>query len=353
MDSSSIREARLFNQQLIVSELSVPEQVVSWMGAIQAQDFNMTKWAVGVRTVNSTDSSIEDALNRGKIIRTHLMRPTWHLVSHEDIYWMLNLSAPKLIKILRSFDKQLGLDKDTILKTNLLITDILDKKPDLTRQEVAAELEERGIHTGDHRLNHIMMSAEQEGIVCNGIVKGKKQTYDLLEKKVPKKDHTFDKDESLKKLATKYFQSHGPATLQDFVWWSALNISDAKRAMEIIRPDFIFENIGEDTYIFHPSTFDRNLSDHTVHLLPAFDELFVSYKDRKEVIDTDHLKKVIVSNGVFKPTVFLNGKITGIWNRVVKKGRITAETACFSKINKNTQQLITAAEAEYNHFANN
>ena len=353
MDATTIRTSRLFNQQLITSSITTPKDIVSWMGAVQAQDFNMGKWAVGVRLPGSTDKEIEEALNRGDIVRTHILRPTWHLVSAEDIYWMLDLSASRIKTGIRSVDKELELDNNFISKTNLIITTILEQEPNLTRQEIGDKLRNKGIICDNRRLNHIMLGAELDGIVCNGIVRGKKQTYDLLERKVPKGESHFDKDESLHKLAYKYFRSHGPATLHDFIWWSGLAVGDAKRAVELIRPDFIFEIIDSVTYIFHHSINIGGLSSDHIHLLPAFDELLVSYKDRKEILEPGHHKKVIVSNGVFKPFVLHNGKIIGIWNRVVKKNKIVGEIACFTKSNKDIEKLISSSTNIYNIFANN
>jgi len=353
MDISTLLLTRVVNQQLHESAFKTPHDLVSWMGAVQAQDFNMGKWAVGVRLLGITDKEVEEAANRGEIIRTHILRPTWHFVAREDIHWMLRLSAPRLKIALRFADKHFGITDDFIIKANSCLIDILDKEPDITRQEVGHRLKDKGIKVEDFRLNHIMFRAELEGIVCNGIVRGKKQTYDLLERKAPKKNDCFDKDEALQKLARKYFSSHGPATIQDFTWWSGLTAGEAKRAVEIIKPELTFQTLNEQVYIYDGSLELKYPEKDVIHLLPAFDELFVSYKDRKEILDFEHQKKVIVSNGVFKPTVFLNGRIIGIWNRVVKSKGIVSEISCFSKPTKKVQALIEKASKEFDAFANN
>ncbi|MDL2303200.1 winged helix DNA-binding domain-containing protein [Dysgonomonas sp. OttesenSCG-928-D17] len=349
MDASLIGKLRLANHLLAGSELKTPREVVSWMGAIQAQDFNMGKWAVGSRLPGISDREVEDAVNKGEIIRSHILRPTWHFVSRDDIHWMLELSAPRLKATGRTYDKMIGLTEDITTRAHKLLRNILEKEPNQTRQELGEKFVEAGISINASILNHIMFNAEQAGLVCNGVVRGKKQTYDLLERKVPKTE-VFDKDEALRKLAYKYFRSHGPATLQDFIWWSGLTAGDSKKALEMIRPDFIFETVGDSTYIFHSSCLDHQIEDHLVHFLPAFDELFVSYKDRKEVLATDHHKKVIVSNGVFKPTIFYNGQVIGIWNRIVKKNQVISEPSCFSEPNKKMLKLIDKAAQEFNNY---
>lgn len=353
MDIPSLLVARLANQQLIQTDIKDAKSIVSWMGAMQAQDFNMAKWGIGVRLLGSTDTEIENTINKGDIIRLHILRPTWHFVSSDDIYWMLDLSASRLSTSLKTADKMLDLTPEFVSKTYSILIDILDKEPNLTRQEIGEKLNLNNSILDSHRLNCIMFHAEVDSIVCNGVVKGKKQTYDLLEKKVPKGNEVFNKEESLYKLARKYFQSHGPATLQDFVWWSGLTIKEAKTGIESIMPDFIQEVIEGQTYIFHNSTVNHKLEDDIVHLLPAFDELFVSYKDRKEILKLEHQKKVIISNGVFKPTVFLNGEIIGIWNRVVKKNRIISDISCFKNPSKKIQGLISQAATDFDKYMMN
>lgn len=343
MNTISITNMRLISQQLITAGFKTPKEVVSWMGAIQAQDFSMGKWGIGARLPGITDKEVEEAMNRGEFIRTHILRPTWHFVSRDDIHWMLQLSAPRVKTATGSADRLLGLTDDFILNTNILITKILEKEPNLTRQEIGGKLQNEGINFDNRGLNHIMVRAELDGIVCNGVVRGKKQTYDLLENKVPKPNIIFDKDESLYKLAYKYFRSHGPATLQDFVWWSGLTTTDARKGIELIKSDFLFETIGLQTYIFHESCAGYIPDSDMVHFLPAFDETFVSYKNRTEMLALEHQKKVIVSNGIFHPTISKNGEIIGTWKKASIKNQISINTKYIFEPDKNLQKLIDKA----------
>lgn len=352
MDAESILISRLHNQLLIDSQITEPKDIVSYMGAMQAQDFNMAKWAIGVRLKGSTDVQIEDAVNRGDIIRLHILRPTWHFVSKDDIHWMLQLCSSRLEVTYRSYDKILGVNPESRERINRALVEVLEKEQNLTRQELVQKLKEKGISFDDERIfKHMLFWAELDGVICNGVVRNKKQTYDLLENRAPKKE-IYDKEESLHNLAYKYFRSHGPATLQDFVWWSGLSTADARKGMETIRKDFVFEKLDKQTYIFHNSSIITNTLDDVVHLLPAFDELFVSYRDRKEILEAEHLKKVIVSNGVFKPTVFHNGRVIGIWNRIVRKDKVICEVSCFGKQTK-LQKLVEGASLEYNNYMGN
>ena len=343
MNLSSIPTLRLVSQQLVTANCKTSRELISWMGAMQAQDFNMAKWAIGVRLPDSTDKEIEDAMNCGEFVRTHILRPTWHFVSRDDIYWMLQLSAPRLKGIYKTYNKYLDITPDFIVKTNSLISKILDKESHQTRQEIGEKLQKEGIESDNRRLTHIMSWAELDGIVCNGVVKGKKQTYDLLENRVPKPNIIFDREEALYKLAYKYFRSHGPATLQDFIWWSSLTTTDARKAMELIKSDFISVNIGMQTYIFHESCAGYIPDSDAVHFLPAFDETFVSYKDRTEMLAPEHQKKVIVSNGVFHPTISKNGEIIGTWKRTSVKKQISINTKYIFEPDRDLQELINKA----------
>jgi hypothetical protein len=345
MEVSDIISIRLTNHQLIGTELKRPHEIVSWLGAVQAQNFNMAKWAVGVRLSGITDGEVEQAINQGEIIRIHIMRPTWHLVAKNDIRWMLELTAPRIISALRSSDKILEITPDVIKNAYSVIEKELQKRIHPTRQEIGKVLTENKISCEDsRRLNHIMYHAELDGLVCNGTVRGKQQTYSLLDEKAPKTD-IFHKEEALEKLARKYFQSHSPATLQDFAWWSGLTVTDAKRGMEQIKADFHEEKIGEITF-FVSATPSKPLNEDLIRLLPAFDEYFVSYKDRQHIVPTEHYDKVASQNGLFKPMIIKNGKIIGIWE---KKGASVA-TELFEKQNEKTINLIKKASDGYKQF---
>jgi len=349
MNIADITTMRLANQQLVKTRYKTPREIVSWMGAMQAQDFNMAKWGVGVRLPGITDKQVEKAADDGELIRTHILRPTWHFVSRDDIHWMLQLSAPRVKLAIRSSDRDLELSDDLLRKTSSIIRKALEKESNLTRQELGTILKKADVECDSRRLSHIMYHAELDGLVCNGAVKDKKQTYALLEQRVPKTSN-YNVDETLYRLAYKYFQSHGPATIQDFIWWSGLTASEARSALALIKPDFIFETAGEQTYIFHQSSSNYKHKDHVVHFLPAFDELLVSYKDRKEILALIHHKKVITSNGIFKPAIFYNGEIIGVWKKVSGKNGVLSETDCFSQPDRALSKLIKKASDDFDAY---
>jgi len=349
MDLMDIAHNRLISQQITEKKFSDAKDLVSWMGAMQAQDYAMVKWAVGVRLPRVTEQSIETALNNGKIIRAHLLRPTWHLVSADDIYWLLELTAPKIKASLKSRHRELELTEPVLIKSNQVIEKALEDGNHLTRQELTVELEKAGIVTAGNRIYHLLLWAELDGIVCSGVEKGGKQTYALLAQRVPK-TKPLSRDEALATLAKKYFNSHYPATIHDFAWWSGRSIQDAKQAMGMISSDFTSETIGSQHYWFPNSARPSKPEQETVYLLPAFDELLISYKDRSASLPFTTFKKVVSNNGIFRPFIAINGQVTGIWNRTAQKDKMIVEMELFYNPEKATKNLLEKAAIQYGLF---
>lgn len=233
-----IPNIRLQNQQLLNPLFCQPKELVSWLGAMQAQNYSMVKWAMGTRLKSATIQTVEEALRKGEILRTHVMRPTWHLVAAEDIRWMLKLSARRIKSANDSFAKgyDLEITDELYAKSYNLLEKILCGNKSLTKQEIAEHFCCSGIlvEADNHRMTRFMVRAEQEGIVCSGEDKGGKYTYALLEERVPPVPE-ITKDEALARLARSYFRSHAPAVLQDFIWWSGLPVSEAKQAIYVNR----------------------------------------------------------------------------------------------------------------------
>ncbi|MDX1939873.1 MAG: winged helix DNA-binding domain-containing protein [Saprospiraceae bacterium] len=350
MSPAEITQIRLMNQQIAASNFQSAKDLAAWMGAMQAQDYPMLKWALGVRLPKSKDKAIEAAMDRGEVLRTHLLRPTWHLVSSDDIYWILELTAPQIKKAMNSRHKELELHEAAVSKCNKVITNALARGEHLTREDLMQLLEQSQISVRENnRAAHIFALAELDGLICSGKAKGNKQTYALLEERVPKKT-LLSKEEALGKLAKQYFLSHGPATLQDFGWWSGLTISDARNALEMVKSNFISETIDSQIYWFSDSIRIPKMDEPSVFLLPAFDEYFISYKDRRAILPFEHHTKTVSNNGVFRPMILFNGQIMGIWKRMVKKEQVLIEFNFFQSPDENTMELIERAALEFGDF---
>jgi hypothetical protein len=349
MNSQHISALRLINQQIGKPQFNTAKEIVGWMGAVQAQDFQMAKWALGARLSNSTEQSIEKAFNEGQILRTHLLRPTWHFVSADDIDWMMKMSAPQIWASSRARRAQLGLTDELFLKSNRIIEKALANGNFLSRKELMTRLENAGIDTGDNRSAYIMEKAELDCLVCSGPVKGKELTYALYDERVTKKS-SLTREEALGTLAQRYFTSHSPATLRDFLWWSGLYVADAKNALEMVKPMLVSEKTGEQVYWFSSAGPSPEKDKKSAFLLPAFDEYLISYKDRSAMITFEAHKKAVSNNGIFRPIVVLDGEVTGIWKKNVKKDTIAIEASFFEKKPDEHAELIEQAAGAFGDF---
>lgn len=346
--NDKIVKQRLQNQQINTSETASPTELVAWMGAMQAQDYEMSKWAMGVRLPNQTEGALEAALNNGEVLRTHLLRPTWHLVAPENIRWMLELSRPQIEKIVVGYNKRLGLDYSIRHKSNTIIEKALEEQPNLTRKELMETLGQHGIEASDIRAAHLMFHAELTGLVCSGIRKGKQLTYALLDKRAALTQPLL-REEALTKLATLYFQSHSPATLKDFTWWSGLTITDARKAIENIKEQLETWQVDKTVYYILPSK-SIEIMQKDILLLPAFDEYMVSYTDRTAALSIEYTKQAISSNGIFTPIIVHHGQVIGVWKRKMKVKYVEIELMPFEPISKDLTDDIKTHFAAYQNY---
>jgi len=341
---------RLHNQRLSETNFKTPNEVVQWLGAVQAQDYAAAKWALTQRMTDTTDAALDRAFANGSILRTHLLRPTWHFVTPRDIRWLLILTAPRVLKTLTSMDRQLEIDGALIKQSNAIIVRALRSDKQLTRSEIESALQERGIKTTNLRMTHFMMHAELDGIVCSGARRGKQFTYALLDARVPG-TKSLTREEALAELASRYFSSRGPATLQDFVWWSGLTTIDARNGLELIKSKLNHETVHDQTYWF-PDLPSRKISKpHDVYLLPNYDEYLVGYADRSLMFDTTHINKLDSRGGVlFQHTVVINGRVAGTWKRTLKKNAVIIELSPFKAWTKSEQQAVSVAAERFGNF---
>ncbi len=327
MNLKDIANLRLINQQLIGTNIRTVKDIVAHLGAVQAQDFAMAKWAVGARLPGVTDAAVEKALDDAGIIRTHILRPTWHFVAAEDLRWMLALTAPHIRRRMATYYRQLGMSEELCAKSNKIIAQLLEGRA-LTREEIMSELKLAGIPTDELRSTHLMFNAEIEGIVCNGPRRGKQHTYTLIDERIPPA-RPLHRDEALAELARRYFGSHGPATIQDYIWWSGLPAADARTGLEMAKPGLLCEKIEGKAYWFKDPGMQVPAS-ASIHFLPAFDEFLVAYTDRGAALDPAFGKATITSNGIFKPIIVLDGQVVGLWKRNVVKDRLKVEPFYFN-----------------------
>jgi len=342
MKHSEIALMRMASQKILETNFHRPQEIVHHLGAMQAQDYSMAKWAIGSRC-DASEKEIEEAINSAKIIRTHILRPTWHFVSAEDIYWMLDISGPQVKPMTISAAKKFGYDTKMLEQIKVSIEKLLAGNNHLTRDEIMQELNIKKTSSGDFLSAAIMMNAELDGLVCNGKRKGKQITYALLEERVSKPKNKLSREEGLAKLALRYFESHGPATVLDFSWWSGFSPTVCKSTINAIKLQLNCITIDNQDYWLGKTNPDVGHFQESVHFLPAFDEILISYKTREASILIEHQSKAFTNNGIFKPIIIENGKVIGTWKRTIKKDHTKIETQFFNETAMHKKKILFEA----------
>jgi hypothetical protein len=350
MNDSDIAHRRLRNQGLSKILFKDAHDAVSQLGAVQAQDFAGAKWALGQRLKDSTESALDQAFADGSILRTHLMRPTWHFVTPEDIRWLLKLTAPRVHAISAFMVRQVELNKTIIRKSYKLLEKALAGNKHLTRTELGSIFEKAGIPAKGVRLAYFMMSAELDGIICSGPRKGKQFTYALLEERVHQVK-AISREEALAELVKRYFSTRGPATLQDFTWWSGLTMADARNGIEMVKSKLRREELDDQMYWFAETDALQKEKTTTAYLLPNYDEYIVGYTDRSQIYNSLHTQKLDSrGNVLFQNTLVIDGQVTGTWKHTLKKSEVIIELTSFTKRTKAEGRAIANAVERYGRF---
>jgi len=350
MTSSDIARLRLHNQRIARATFEHPSDVVAWLGAVQAQDYLGALWAVGLRMRNAVEADIEQALADRTIIRTWPMRGTLHFVAAADARWMLELLTPRIVanntqRLVRQFD----LDESKFARSKDLFERALEGGRRLTRNAMYKVLEAGGVSTAGQRGLHILWRLAQDGVICFGAREGKQQTFALLDEWAPKAKR-MSRDKSLAELAKRYFTSRGPATLQDFAWWSGLTAADASDGIDMAKKSLAQESINGQTYWLASSmTFTKDPSP-TAYLLPAYDEYTVAYKDRSAVLDPAYAKLPNYGHGIFNPTIVMDGQVVGTWKRALKKDSLVVTPSSFAVLNRAETRALAKAASRYGKF---
>ncbi len=341
---------RLHNQHISRRTLETPQALVEWLGAVQAQDFAAAKWALGLRLQGVTDDDIEQAFTSGAILRTHIMRPTWHFVSPADIRWLLDLTAPRVNQAIAYYNRKLELDEALFRSTNAVLANALQGGKQLTRDELASALRQAGIVTeGEQRVTQIMMRAELDGVICSGARRGKQFTYALLAERAPRA-RVLARDEALAELTKRYFTSHGPATAQDFAWWSGLTAADVRAGLALAASHLLQETIDDQTYWSSPSVSPTGNVSQAAYLLPTYDEYTVGYTDRSASFDASHANKLDQRSGLLANAMVLNGQVVGTWRRTLKKNTVVISATSFIPLSSSESRLFAVSANRYAEF---
>lgn len=348
MADVDLARLRLRAQRLAGPPLPDPVAVARWLGAVQAQDYAGAAWAIAQRAEGVTAAMIDAALADGALIRTHVLRPTWHLVAPADLRAMLALTAPRVKAAMASFDRQLGLDAALVARSQAVFARALANGARRTREELAADLAAAGIDSKD-RLAHLVMHAELDAVVCSGGLRGKRFTYAAFDERVPA-GPAFDREAALAALAWRYLEGHGPATVQDLAWWSGLTVADAKAGIAA-HGDRLAAIAQEGRTYWHVPGAPEPAAGPVVHLLPNYDELTVAFRDRAAALAPGFAagRWGPVAN-VLANVVTVDGRAVGTWKRVVGKAQVVVSADLHVPMDAAGREGLEAAVARYGTF---
>ena len=334
---------RLHNQFISRPLRGTPEDLVERFGAVQAQEYPFARWGLALRLTSSTDAAVAEAFDGGRILRTHVLRPTWHFVTPRDIRWMQALTGPRVQRVVLSWTRREGIDRRTLTRAAGIFARALEGGGALTRAELNQHLVRARIVVTRPQLAFLVMHAELEAIVCSGPRRGKQFTYALLAERAPGA-RTLPPDEALAELTRRYFATHGPATIRDFVWWSGLTVRDTRRGLDMNRASATRVE-GLEYWRIGPSG-TRNASG--VHLLPIYDEYLVAYRDRAAV---PHAAAPVGGPTVtFRHAVVADGQVAGTWNTRVERDHVAVVVTPARALSRAERDGVAEAGRRYALF---
>lgn len=348
MVASSIAQLRLASQQLIGEGSQAPSEVVRFMLAMQAQDYPGAKWSVGLRSPGSTEASVDAAIERREIVRSWPLRGTLHFTAAEDLGWMLDLTNPRMASTAARRRAQLGLDDKTVGKAHEAVSAVLEGGAPLTRTELLEVMARADVTIDKQRGYHLLWNLACAKVHCFGPNRGKEHTFVSMAKWIPN-PRMLSVDEAIAELVLRYFTSHGPATIRDLVGWSKLTIGDIKKGIAAAGKNLRAMELDDQTYWMAPGIEDRAsaLPTETAHALPGFDEYLLGYQDRTAVLASAYSQLVCPgNNGIFMPTIVVNGRVLGIWKQAKKRGGLVVTPSPFAKKLSRAESVAFTAAVE-------
>ncbi|MDB6017259.1 MAG: hypothetical protein JWR19_1748 [Pedosphaera sp.] len=350
MVTNDIAGQRLVKQQIAGAVHRTPGRVVASLGAMQAQDHPGALWSIGLRLAGATEADVQQAVAERSIVRTWPMRGTLHIVAAADVRWMLELLTPRIIAGSASRVKDLELNDAIFARCGKLFVKALQGGKQLTCDEMHAVLERARISTASQRGYHILWRLAQERVICFGAHEGKQATFALLDEWVPQAK-SLEREQALAELALRYFTSHGPATVPDYIGWSGLKAAEARAGLAAVSSQLVKETIEGKVYWMSPErTVGREIAS-TIYLLPGFDEFMLGYKDRSAALDGRHAQKIIPgNNGMFMPTIVKGGRVVGTWKRAFKKNAVVVTPSFFTAARPVEMKALAVAAERYGKF---
>jgi hypothetical protein len=343
MDTAAyLRQQRLTQHQLLGHHGGAPDGRLAWMGALQAQELAHAKAALGLRLSPAPESAVEIALAKGEIVHTWAMRGTLHLVAAADVWWLQPLVGKAVMASAAGTLRKGGLDEATLHKAYDILGRHLPGKGPILRTELIALLAGSGIDMKGPVSSRIFTAAAYQGLVCLGPMMGKQETFVWLRDWVPPTPWR-ERLDAVVDLAGRYFQSHGPATLEDFVAWSGLGLREARAGLQECRNMEVITH-EEAQYFWMPMDSPPSQDPPSAILLPGFDEYILGYRNRALALPPQYAHHAILSNGIFRPTIVIDGMARGIWKRNILRAQSQLELQWF------TPPKATEIDALQQHF---
>lgn len=344
-------QIRMLNQQLLSPLYERPEDIVAWQGAMQAQDYNYFRWAIGIRQRTPQLVGLQEAFAKAELLRLHLLRCTVQVVSHTDIGWLLPLCKERNLRTLQSWHKSINtlFSENHFEELTQALQELLAGSKSLPKKAIAEELKSLGFLLDDRLLTSLLVRSEIEGLLCSGVMQGREATWALLSERVPI-ICSLTPDEALKQLALKYFRSHSPASLEDFVWWSGLTKTQCRKALALIAREIEEIKIEEEIMYLYHKTLDCSDYAKMVLLLPPYDEYLIGYKSRWVALEKKHTAKAHNNFGIFKPVILHEGRVVGNWKASIDKQGENLTIDFFAEKSKIGKQTLQGAVNQFVQF---
>lgn len=349
-DGRDIARRRMHNQRLWGTPFDKLQEVLGWLGAMQAQEFAVAKWSVAQRANGVDQAAMRLAFDDGVILRSHFLRPTWHFALAEDIRWLLTATAPRVQALNAYYNRQQGIDEELAAKTNAVIEKALAGGRHLTRKELAAVLERDGVAASGNALAYIIMRAELDGIAVSGAMRGKQHTYALLDERAPKAAR-LDRNEALAELTKRFFVSRGPATMKDLARWSSISAAECRAGLEMVKSELDHEEVDGRTYWFVSSSrAPKGPARTRVDLVQGYDEIVMSYSESKDVLAPAAPIPIYRDGRMFLHAILLDGRLIGHWRHGPPKDSVDIEAVFYRPLEPAESDSLEAAAERYGRY---
>ncbi|WP_332761190.1 winged helix DNA-binding domain-containing protein [Pseudarthrobacter sp.] len=383
MDPDEVVRRRLHAQRLRGPGLGAPEDAVRHLLAVQAQEFPYARWSLAQRTGSlgpaggapsrrgaseaavATAPEVEEAVSDGRILRTHILRPTWHFVHREDLRWLTALSAPRLHQGNAGMYRQSGIDAAAAGRSGQVLAEAVRGGPHLTREQLAARLQDEGFAATGFGLAYLIMHAEISGILTSGSpVRSRggalKQTYALFDERVPAGPAMPPtRAEALSELVRRYFTSRGPATVKDCADWSGLTMADVRLGLQqtlAAAPETLATSVIDGVEHYFDARAEGGsepgnaaaAAGPRIDLIQCYDEYVMGYSATRHYLGGSAPAFPVAGDPMH--VVLLDGRMAGCWRHTMFSGRCELDIRLSAAAGPAVEDAVQDAVDRYGAF---